>query len=115
MQNFCQEIGINGEEYVYIIEVCKEYNNTKKLGEISKQTKTKQSKEFEQEISCESNKTKNESRLDNLIDEFLNMNKPIKEIIRAFIEKIEIHSDKQVNIYFNFKSLQEMSEKFNFI
>ena len=40
---------------------------------------------------------------------------PTKEIIREFIEKIEIHSDKQVDIYFNFKPLQELNnnlEKF---
>ena len=43
------------------------------------------------------------------------MEKPTKEIIREFIEKIEIHSDKQVDIYFNFKPLQEMSEKLKFI
>jgi len=51
----------------------------------------------------------------NLIEEFLNMEKPKKEIIREFIEKIEIHSDKQVDIYFNFKPLQEVNnnlEKF---
>ena len=43
------------------------------------------------------------------------MEKPTKEIIREFIEKIEIHSDKQVDIYFNFKPLQEVNnnlEKF---
>ena len=38
------------------------------------------------------------------------MKKPNKEIIREFIEKIEIHSDKQVDIYFNFKPLQELNE-----
>lgn len=72
-------------------------------------------KELEQELSGESDKTKSESRLDNLIEEFLNMEKPKKEIIREFIEKIEIHSDKQVDIYFNFKPLQEVNnnlEKF---
>ena len=72
-------------------------------------------KELEKEISCKSYKTENESRLDNLIEEFLSMEKPTKEIIREFIEKIEIHSDKQVDIYFNFKPLQEMNEKLNFI
>ena len=72
-------------------------------------------KELEQELSGEDNKTKSESKLDNLIEEFLNMEKPTKEIIREFIEKIEIHSDKQVDIYFNFKPLQEMSEKLKFI
>ena len=151
-------------------EVCKEYTNTKKLEEIAKQTKTKQSKEidikkqiesfkqqvesetrklevmyddrlagiitleeymknanrikevvkgyeqnikeFEQELLGESDKTKNDNRLDNLIEEFLNMEKPTKEIIREFIEKIEIHSDKQVDIYFNFKPLQDLNNNF---
>ncbi len=73
-------------------------------------------RELEQDLSCESEKNKNESRLDDLIEEFLNMEKPTKEIIREFIEKIEIHSDKQVDIYFNFKPLQELNnnlEKFS--
>ena len=39
--------------------------------------------------------------------------KPTKEIIREFIDKIEIHSDKQVDIYFNFKPLQELNENLN--
>lgn len=152
-------------------EVCKEYTNTKKLEEIAKQSKSKQSKELcikkkidsfketieketrklevmyddrlagiitldeymknanrikecvkgyeqsikelEQELSGENDKTKSESRLDNLIEEFLNMEKPTKEIIREFIDKIEIHSDKQVDIYFNFKPLQELNNNFS--
>lgn len=69
-------------------------------------------KEFEQELLGESDKTKNDNRLDNLIEEFLNMEKPSKEIIREFIEKIEIHSDKQVDIYFNFKPLQDLNNNF---
>ena len=69
-------------------------------------------KDLEQELFGESNKTKSESRLDNLIEEFLNMDKPTKEIIREFIEKIEIHSDKQVDIYFNFKPLQDLNNNF---
>ena len=59
-------------------------------------------KDLEKELAGENTKN-NETRLDNLIDEFLQMEKPTKEIIREFIEKIEIHSDKQVDIYFNFK------------
>lgn len=151
--------------------VCKEYKNKKKLEEIAKQTKSKQTqefdikkqidsfkqnieketrklevmyedrlagiisleeymknanrikeivksyeiaiKEFEQELSGESKQAKNESKLDNLVEEFLNMENPTKEIIREFIEKIEIHSDKQVDIYFNFKSLQELNNNFS--
>ena len=51
--------------------------------------------------------------LDKLVDEFLNMESPTKEIIREFIERIEIHSDKQVDIYFNFKPLQDLNEDLN--
>lgn len=47
-----------------------------------------------------------------MIEEFLNMEKPTKEIIREFIEKIEIHSDKQVDIYFNFRTLQDLNKNF---
>ncbi|MBP3502507.1 MAG: recombinase family protein [Clostridia bacterium] len=152
-------------------QVCREYKNKKKLEEIAKQTKSKQSQEFdiksqinsfkqnieketrklevmyedrlagiisleeymknanrikeivknyeqaikelEQELSGENNKDKNERRLDNLVEEFLKIKNPTKEIIREFIEKIEIHSDKQVDIYFNFKPLQELNNNFS--
>ena len=167
--NFNYQV-FEGQMLEVLREVCKEYTNTKKLEEIAKQTKTKQSKEIdikkqiesfkqqvesetrklevmyddrlagiitleeymknanrikelvrgyeqnikelEQELSGESDKTKNDNRLDNLIEEFLNMEKPTKEIIREFIEKIEIHSDKQVDIYFNFKPLQDLNNNF---
>lgn len=69
-------------------------------------------KEIEQELLGRNTQTKNEARLDELVKEFLNLQKPTKEIIREFIEKIEIHSDKQVDIYFNFKPLQELNKNF---
>lgn len=70
-------------------------------------------KEIEQELSGDNKKQNKDEKLYNLVEEFLNMEKPTKEIIREFIEKIEIHSDKQVDIYFNFKPLQEMNEELN--
>ena len=48
--------------------------------------------------------------MNKLVEEFLKLKKPSKEIIREFIERIEIHSDKQVDIYFNFKPLQELND-----
>ena len=68
-------------------------------------------KDLEKELAGENTKNK-ETKLDNLIEEFLEMEKPTKEIIREFIEKIEIHSDKQVDIYFNFKPLQDLNNNF---
>ena len=70
-------------------------------------------KDIQQELSGEENSKNKDEKLNNLVDEFLNMEKPTKEIIREFIDKIEIHSDKQVDIYFNFKPLQELSENLN--
>ena len=68
-------------------------------------------KEFEQELSGIGNKNSSKDRLDDLVNQFINMKNPNKEIIREFIEKIEIHNDKQVDIYFNFKPLQELNNK----
>ena len=59
------------------------------------------------------NSQKQDDKLDILVEEFLKLEKPTKEIIREFIEKIEIHADKQVDIYFKFKPLQELNEKLN--
>ena len=70
-------------------------------------------KEINNELNGEESKNNKNERLDKLVDEFLNMESPTKEIIREFIEKIEIHSDKQVDIYFNFKPLQDLNEDLN--
>ena len=80
-----------------IKELVKEYENT--------------IKELEANLKGEKFESK-EDKLDNLIDEFLNMEKPTKEIIREFINKIEIHEDKQIDVYFNFKPLQELNNNF---
>ena len=69
-------------------------------------------KELEQKLLGKNDAQEDETRLDNLVEDFLNMEKPTKEIIREFINKIEIHRDKQVDIYFNFKPLQELNKKF---
>jgi len=50
-------------------------------------------------------------KLDRLIQEFLNMENPTKEIIREFIYKIEVHQDKQIDIYFNFKPLEDIQNE----
>ena len=50
-----------------------------------------------------------DNKLDDLINDFLNMKNPNKEIIRGFINRIEIHEDKQIDIYFNFRPLQELN------
>lgn len=65
-------------------------------------------KELEKDLSTKSNEN-NKTKLDNIVNDFLSMQNPTKEIIREFINKIEIHEDKQVDIYFNFRPLQELN------
>lgn len=99
------------DRFAGIITLDEYMKNANRIKEIVKRYE-QNIKELEQELSGEDDKTKSESKLDNLIEEFLNMEKPTKEIIREFIEKIEIHSDKQIDIYFNFKPLQDLNNNF---
>ena len=93
-----------------IISLDEYMKNAKRIKEIVKGYE-ENIRDLEKELAGENTKNK-ETKLDNLIEEFLEMEKPTKEIIREFIEKIEIHSDKQVDIYFNFKPLQDLNNNF---
>ena len=48
--------------------------------------------------------------IEKIVKKFLELEKPTPEIMKVIINKIEIHQDKQVDIIFNFKNLQSMSE-----
>lgn len=86
---------------------------TKNANRIKESVKTHEQKiqDLDALLKGDKNQTE-EKRLDNLVDEFLNMEHPTKEIIREFINKIEIHEDKQIDVYFNFKPLQDLENKF---
>ncbi len=43
-----------------------------------------------------------------VIKEFLKLEKPTPELMKVIINKIKIHQDKQIDIYFNFKKLNEI-------
>ena len=48
--------------------------------------------------------------IENIVKEFLKLEKPTPEIMKVIINKIEIHQDKQVDILFNFKKMQIASK-----
>ncbi|MCL2859388.1 MAG: recombinase family protein [Oscillospiraceae bacterium] len=50
-------------------------------------------------------------KLNKLIGEFTTMKNPTKEIIREFIYKIEVYEDKQIDIHFNFKPLEDIQKE----
>ena len=77
---------------------------------------TEQKKELEQKVSqaelkLETKKaTKEEKELDNLIEEFLKLEKIDKIYLYRLINKIEIDKDKNIYIYFNFSKLNSINE-----
>ena len=50
-------------------------------------------------------------KIRNVVQEFLTLNKPTAEIMKVIINRIEIHQDKQIDLYFNFKQLNNLKEK----
>ena len=40
----------------------------------------------------------------------MSLNKPTSEIMKVIINRIEIHQDKQVDLYFNFKQLNNLKK-----
>ena len=50
-------------------------------------------------------------KIKSIVQDFLSLNKPTSEIMKVIINRIEIHQDKQVDLYFNFKQLNNLKEK----
>lgn len=48
--------------------------------------------------------------IEKIVKKFLKLEKPTPEIMKVIINKIEVHQDKQVDIVFNFKKLQMLTE-----
>ena len=50
----------------------------------------------------------NDIEIERLVKEFLKLEKPIPEILKVLINRIEIHQDKQVDLIFNFRKLNNL-------
>ena len=80
----------------------------KKFGDEIKQKekeymRTKQQKEEAKQDDTE--------KIKSIVQDFLSLNKSTPEIMKVIINRIEIHQDKQVDLYFNFKQLNNLKEK----
>ena len=45
-----------------------------------------------------------------LVKEFLKLKEPTPEVMKVIVNRIEIHQDKQVDLYFNFKQLNNITQ-----
>ena len=50
----------------------------------------------------------NSKDITKLVKELLKLENPTPELMKIIINKIKIHQDKQIDIYFNFKKLNEI-------
>ena len=79
-------------------------------------TLCEQKKELEEKLSQtkekinNKNKVKEEKELDELIENFLKLDKIDKIYLYRLINKIEIDKDKNIYIYFNFSKLNSINE-----
>ena len=77
------------------------------------EVKQKEKEYNEIKMQKEDNRQENSKEIEKIIKEFLKLEKPTPEIMKVIINKIEIHQDKQVDIYFNFKKLNDLKDKFS--
>lgn len=59
----------------------------------------------------EESKQDNTEKIKSVVQEFLKLKELTPEFMKVIINRIEIHQDKQVDLYFNFKQLNNLKEK----
>ena len=58
----------------------------------------------------ENNSDDDIENIEKLINDFLKLEKPTPEIMKVLVNRIEVHQDKQVDIIFNFKILNQLPQ-----
>ncbi len=73
-------------------------------------TKIKQQQDKYEAIQREKENAQedNTEQIKKIINQTLSLKKPTKELLRVLINRIEIHQDKQIDIVFNFRKLNEI-------
>ena len=71
----------------------------------------KENKYLEIKQQKEEAKQDDTEKIKSIVQDFLSLNKPTSEIMKVIINRIEIHQDKQIDLYFNFKQLNNLKEK----
>ena len=80
----------------------------KKFGDEMKQKEKEYMKIKQQKEDAKQDDTE---KIKSVVQDFLSLNKPTSEIMKVIINRIEIHQDKQMDLYFNFKQLNNLKEK----
>lgn len=78
------------------------------LNKYNKQIKEKQNQYEEIKQNKKDLEEDNSKDIEKVVKELLKLEKPTPELMKVIINKIKIHQDKQIDIYFNFKKLNEI-------
>ena len=78
------------------------------FSKLKNEIKQKENENMEIKRQKEESKQDDNEKIKSVIQEFLSLNKPTPEIMKVIINKIEIHQDKKVDLYFNFKQLNTL-------
>ena len=74
------------------------------------EAKQKEKEYIELKEMSETTEENNSQEIEKVIKEFLSLEKPTPEIMKVIINRIEIHQDKQVDIFFNFKKFNALEK-----
>ena len=80
------------------------------FSKLKNEIKQKENEYIEIKRQKDESKKDDTEKIKSVIQEFLNIIKPTPEIMKVIINRIEIHQDKQVDLYFNFKQLNNLKE-----
>ena len=75
------------------------------FNKIRNEIKEKEKQYIELKEEKENSRDDDRKNLKKIVKDFLKIEKPTQELMRVIINKIEIHQDKQIDIIFNFKKL----------
>ena len=81
------------------------------LKKFRREIKQKEKEYMEIKQQKEEAKQDDTKKIKSVVQDFLSLSKPTSEIMKVIINKIEIHQNKQVDLYFNFKQLNNLKEK----
>ena len=62
-------------------------------------------KQIKTELETKSDEQVFEINYKNFLEKFINMETPTRDMMLRLIDRVEVHKDKQIDIYFNFKEL----------
>lgn len=78
------------------------------FSKLKNEIKQKENEYIEIKRQKEESKQDDTEKIKSVIQGFLSLNKPTPEIMKVIINRIEIHQDKQVDLYFNFKQFNNL-------